>query len=347
MNQMNQQQDTADTGAKKNLIEKNLIGLTQKSIKVNKNSTENQQKKMSQFQTENKSGNHPALTTLEDLEVMASPVIHKKKRKKKKFKIVKKAQKIEVDFQEEKVDIITNQKSTENLQKMGRPSGTKNKSTVIREYAVSDCLADIIERVELEAEVEAKLDEDLAELNNIENPESEGESKEEVVIIKKKKKRSTNPDRYTDRNRCAANVWKFGDRFGQCGACCQTDDEDADALCKTHAKLTQKVTKKPIIGEFWTERKVEVHGMSDKPWQCMPCIRVGGIEWHSEDFTLSMADIEGVDDEFIPFMGLGKENKDKPLMALYLRENKQKLKSFMKDYRNVMFEHYEKLQSEK
>ena len=162
--------------------------------------------------------------------------------KKRKLKIKKKAQKIEVLFQENKVDINTKQQ-TENEQKMGRPAGRLNKKTVIK-YAVKSCLDDILERIEEDPEVM------------------------EVPEVKVKKKRVSNPMRYMTRNRCEANVWAFGTKFAQCSACC---DDDGSGLCKTHNKITMKIQSKPNVGKFYTDTKSDVHGLKTHFWSCLPC----------------------------------------------------------------------------
>ena len=309
----------SDTGAKKNLIKKKFDCFSPKYCKEIKFSQ--QQKKMAYHDTE-----------INQLDILLPPTpkkvirIKKKGRKKLKLRIKKKAQKIEVDFQENKVDKKANQQ-TENEQKMGRPAGRKNKKTV-RNEAVKSCVDAMIERLE-RVEIEDQLIQDLEELNNI--PEVA-----EVPEVKVKKKRVSNPMRYLTRNRCEANVWAFGTKFGRCSACCS---DDGSGLCKTHSKVTAKIQSKANVGKFYTATKADVHGLSTHFWSCLPCAEKDGIQIYSEDHRFKMDDYEelGLDEGFVPWMQGAKTEAGKG----WLKEQKRIFKLAMKDFREGMLKAYD------
>ncbi len=293
----------SDTGAKKNLIKKKFDWNSPKYCKEIKIS---QQQKMNQIQD----------TEINSLDILLSPtpkkIIIKKKRK---LKIKKKVQKIEVDFQKNKLVI---------KKKMGRPAGRLNKKTV-QKYAVKSCLDDMIGRLE-RVEIEDQLIQDLDELNNI----------PEVPEVKVKKKRVSNPMRYLTRNRCEANVWAFGTKFAQCSACC---DGDGSGLCKTHNKITAKIQSKPNIGKFYTATKADVHGLSTHFWSCLPCADTSeGTQIYSQDHRFKMDDYEmlGLDEGFVPWMQGAKTEEGKG----WIKEQKKIFKVAMKRFREDMLKAY-------
>ena len=210
---------------------------------------------------------------------------------------------------------------------MGRPAGRFNKKTV-QKYAVKSCLDAILDRIEEDPEViENQLCRDLEDLNNI----------PEVPEVKVKKKRVSNPMRYMTRNRCEANVWAFGTKFGRCSACC---DDDGSGLCKTHSKFMNKIQSKPNVGKFYISTKADVHGLSSHYWSCLPCAETSdGSQIYSEDHRFKMDDYEelGLDEGFVPWMQGAKTDAGKG----WLKEQKKVFKLAMKDFRANMLRCYE------
>ena len=315
---------TSDPDLKKNLIQKNLIASPQNlsELKI----TENQQKMSKLFMLEPETPAPPV-----PAKAKKKLIIIKKRRKK--------AQKIEVNFQENKVDINTN--STENEQKIMpkikfskkelNKMGLRLKEKQARESMMCEDSRTLDRELAIDVKIAACRRATFEEIMSL--PRAE----EAVPVLNPEEEPEPLPLVMTVVRKCEGRVWRPGVAHARCPCNAQDEPffatrdqnpEEAIYLCKTHGKPQEKIVKKPVVGRFMTSQKSEVHGVIGQSWSCLPVIKLkDGTDYIApENLRFNIHDCPEIAEDFVPWMKGAKSIEDK----LYLKNQK---KLFKKAYK--------------